>query len=233
MAAFLVSSFGIFVMSLFQDLFTAPSGQSFTILACGWALAGGERHTLTTYLWLTGATTLKHFSRFYVFLGGALYQTRWQLWARIIRHAARWVSPAAPIVIEVDDSTKKKAGHHIEGVARYRNGAGSARQEYRSLRGLNFVWGIMRVPLPRWPGHWVSVPIGFSLYLKEAQAHQLQTLYRSRSALAREIVDFVAAQLPARQIRVLADGGYATREYLRRLPATVNVVSRMLLTGKL
>jgi hypothetical protein len=192
-----------------------------------------ERHTITTYLWLTGATTVKHFSRFYVFLGGALYHARWQLWARLIRLAARWVPPEDPIVIVVDDSTKKKAGRQIEGVDRYRNGAGTARQEYRTLRGLNFVWGLMRVPLRQWPGHWVSVPIGLSLYLKEAQARKLQLPYRSRSALAREIVDFVAAQLPDRRIQGLGDGGYATKEYLQALPASVPVVSRMLLTGNL
>jgi hypothetical protein len=202
-------------------------------LAWGWAVAGGERQTITTYLWLTGASTVKHFSRFYVFLGGALYEARWQLWARIIRRAAQWVPAADPIVIEVDDSTKKKAGTQIEGVAYYRNGAGSARQEYRTLRGLNFVWGIMRVPLPLWPQYSLSVPIGLSLYLKEEGARKLKLPYRSRSALAREIVDFVAAQLPERQIRVLGDGGYATKECLRQLPATVHVISRLLLTGKL
>jgi len=114
---FLVSPFGSFVMSLFQGLFTAPSWQSFVLLAWGWALTS-ERHTLTTYLWLTGATRVKHFSRFYVFLGSALDNARWQLWARIIRLAAQWVPAEAPIVIEVDDSTKKKAGTHIEGVDR-------------------------------------------------------------------------------------------------------------------
>jgi len=59
-------------MHLFQPLLTAPSWQSFSILACGWALAR-ERHTITSYLWLSGATSHKHFSRFYVFLGTALY----------------------------------------------------------------------------------------------------------------------------------------------------------------
>jgi hypothetical protein len=231
-AAFIVSSFGIFVMSLCQGLFTAPSWQSFAVLACGWALTT-ERHTITTYLWLTGASTSKHFSRFYVFLGGALYQARWQLWARLIRRAAHWVPAADPVVIVVDDSTKKKTGTHIEGIACDRNGAGSARQEYRTLRGLNFVWGIMRVPLPRWPQHRVSVPIGLSLYLKEGSAHKLHLPYRSRSALAREIVDFVATQLPDRRLRVLGDGGYATKECLRTLPTTVHVVSRLLVTGKL
>jgi len=225
MAAFIVSSFGAFVMSLFADLFTTPSWQTFTLLAYGWAVAGGERQTITTYLWLTGATSVKHFSCYYPFLGGALYQARWHLWARIIRCAARWVPEGAPIMLIVDDSTKKKAGHHIEGVGHYRNGAGSARQEYRTLRGLNFVWGQMRIPVPGWPSRSVSVPIGLSLYLKAEQAHKLHVPYQSRSALAREIVDFVAAQLPTRRIRVLGDGGYATKETLQQLPASVEVVS--------
>ena len=232
MAAFIVSSFGMFVMSLFQGLFPAPSWQTFVVLAWGWALTS-ERHTLTSYLWLTGAVTLKHFSRFYVFLGGALYKARWQLWARLIRLAAQWVPAEDPIVIVVDDSTKKKAGRHIEGVGCYRNGAGSARQEYRTLRGLNFVWGIMRVPLAGWPGHCLSVPIGLSLYRKEAQARSLHLPFPSRSALAREIVDFVTAQLPTRQLRVLADGGYATKEFVRALPPGVQVLSRLLVSGKL
>jgi hypothetical protein len=230
---FIVSSFGLFVMGLFDGLFTTPSWQTFTVLAGGWAVAGGERQTITTYLWLTGATTVKHFSCFYAFLGGALYQARWQLWARIIRCAAQWVPAEAPIMIVVDDSTKKKAGRQIEGVGHYRNGAGSARQEYRTLRGLNFVWGIMRVPVLGWPGQSVSVPIGLALYLKEEQARKLKMPYRSRSALAREIVDWVATQLPTRQLRVLGDGGYATKECLQQLPATVDVVARMLITGKL
>jgi hypothetical protein len=233
MAAFIVSSFGLFVMGLFAGLFTVPSWQTFTVLAYGWAVASGERQTITTYLWLTGGTTVKHFSRFYVFLGGALYQARWQVWARIIRCAAQGVPAEATILIVVDDSTKKKAGRQIEGVGHYRNGAGSARQEYRTLRGLNFVWGLMRVPVPGWPGQSVSIPIGLSLYLKAEQADQLQLPYQTRSALAREIVDFVAAQLPTRRIRVLGDGGYATKDYLHELPAAVDVVSRMLVTGKL
>jgi hypothetical protein len=81
MAAFIVSPFGLFVMSLVAGLFTTPSEQTFTALAYGWAVATGERQTITTYLWLTGATSVKHFSCYYRFLGGALYAARWQLWA--------------------------------------------------------------------------------------------------------------------------------------------------------
>ena len=64
MAAFIVSSFGLFVMSFLTGLFTAPSWQTFTVLGYGGAVASGERQTITTYLWLTGATTVKHGSCF-------------------------------------------------------------------------------------------------------------------------------------------------------------------------
>ena len=173
MAAFMVSSFGVFVLSLFADQFTAPARQTLIVLAYGWAVASGERQTSTTYLWLTGATRVKPFSCDYTFLGGALYQARGQLWARIIRCAARWVPEGTPSTLHVDDATKKKAGRQIEGMGQYRNGAGTARQEYRTLRGLNFVWGQLRVPVPGWPGQRGSVPIGLSLYLKEEQARKL------------------------------------------------------------
>ena len=229
---FVHSSFGTVIMALFQGLFTVPSWHTFTYLAGGWALAT-DRHTITTYLWLTGATAVKHFSRFYVFLGCPLYNKRWQLWGAVIRLAAQFVPEGEVIRVIFDDTTKKKAGTHIEGLDRYRNGAGSARQEYRTLRGLNFVLGLMRIPLTRWPGRSLSVPIGLELYLKPAQATALNVPYRSRSQLAREILDFMVEQLPGRPIRSLADGGYATKDYIRRLPTSAQVVGRLPISAKL
>src|SRR5712671_6350189 len=70
------SSFGTVVLTLWGALCTAPSWRTCTLLACGWALAT-DRHTLTTSLWRTGATTVKHLSRCSVCLGGPLSQQRW------------------------------------------------------------------------------------------------------------------------------------------------------------
>ena len=232
MDTFLNSSFGTVVMTLFQGLFTAPSWQTFTYLACGWTLAT-DRHTITTYLWLTGATAVKHFSRFYIFLGCPLYNKRWHLWGAVIRRTAQCIPEGDVIRVVFDDTTKKKAGTHIEGLGRYRNGAGSARQEYRTLRGLNFVLGIMRIPLQRWPGHRLSVPVGLELYLKPEQANALNVPYRSRSQLARAILDFVAEQLPGRPIRSLADGGYATKDYVRDSPEAAHMVGRFPISAQL
>ena len=219
-------------MTLFQKLFTVPSWHTFTALACGWVLAT-DRHTITTYLWLTGATTIKHFSRFYVCLGCPLYRIRWPLWGAVIRLAAQLISEGEVIQVIFDETTKKKSGTHIEGLARYRHGAGSARQEYRTLRGLHFVLGLMRLPLTRWPGHFLSLPVGLALYLKPAHAQTLNVPYRSRSQLARAILDFLAEQLPTRHIRRLADGGYATKDSVCLWPATAHAVGRFPISAKL
>lgn len=230
--AFLTSSFGTFVMTLWQGVLRAPSWQNFTYLAYGWAIASG-RQTITTYLWGSGAAQVKHFSRYYTLLGGALYQRRYALWARVIRFGASLVPAQTIIAICLDDAIMKKHGRAIQGADHYRNGAGTARQEYRTLWGINLVWAIMRLPLSRWPGHSLSLPIGLELYLKESLATTLKVPYRSRSTLARRLVDHLAAELPTRTIRVATDGGYATQTFLRDLPTNVEVVGRFLLTAKL
>ena len=81
--------------------------------------------------------------------------------------------------------------------------------------------------LSAWPQLWRRA------YLKEALAKKLKVPYRSRSALARRIVDHVATALPTRHIRVATDGGYATKVFLRALPSNVHVVGRLLLTAQL
>ena len=72
---------------------------------------------------------------------------------------------------------------------------------------------MMRLPFTRWPGHHLRLPIGLERSRKEALANTRKVPYRSRSALARRIVDPVAAARPPRAIRVATDGGYATQAF--------------------
>jgi hypothetical protein len=230
--AFLTSSFGTVVMPLWHGVLRSPSWQNLTYLAYGWALAWG-RQTITTYLWSSGAAQGNPFSRSYAFLGGPLSPRRYALWARVIRFGASLVPEPAIIALRLDDTSMKKQGRHIQGASYYRNGAGTARQEYRPLWGLTVVWAIMRIPLQRWPGHSLSLPVGLELYLKAPLATTLKVPYCSRSTLARRIIDYVAAALPTRALDVATDGGYATPTFLRALPTNVAVVGRFLLTAKL
>ena len=56
-------------------------------------------------MWLTGATVVKHFSRFYVFLGCPLYNKRWHLWGAVIRLAAQFVPEGEVIRVSFGPQT--------------------------------------------------------------------------------------------------------------------------------
>jgi hypothetical protein len=192
---FLHSSFGALVAMLFHECFTVPSWDTFPALACGRALAGA-RHTITTYMWLTGAATLKHFSRFYVFLGGppipqtlpplggrhpcgSVVGTRRHAHARLLRRYDQEKSGDAqrrdcPLL-----SWCELRPPSIPDVAR------------RELR-----LGCEARPAHAVAGHRLSVPPGLALSRKEPQAHQFHVPYRSRRQLARDILNFLAEQLP-------------------------------------
>ena len=227
------SSFGSFLDELTEGIFTRPSHGSFLLLGLGFAFAF-TRHSVASYLWRAGACAFKHFTRFYVFLGGPCYEHLGPLFERVIAHAAQHVPEHELVRVRFDETTTKKTGRKIEGCSTYRNGAGSARQEYRTLFGLNFVVGEMRIRLSGWKGHFVSVPIGLALYLKEDVAGELGRPFRSRSELAREMLDRVCRVVgPERTVLSVQDGGYATKAFLRELPENARVVGRLNLDSPL
>ena len=235
MAAFIVSSFGLFVMGLFARTLHGPLVAN---LHCCWRVAGpwpvGSATPSRPICGSPGRRRVKHFSRFYGFLGGALYQARWQLWARIIRCAAQWV-PAGDADCDRSrrlDQEKSGAPDRGGGPLSQRRGLGPPRISH-AARAQLCVGAACASRCPAGQARVSVCPSACRSTSKKSKRASCSVPYQSRSALAREIVDFVAAQLPTRQIRVLGDGGYATKDYLHQLPATVDVVSRMLITGKL
>lgn len=224
--------FASFLTGLVDGIFTKPSRKNFLTLALGWTFALG-RHTIATYLWRAGATALKHFTRYYVFFGTAFHSNQDLLFRQVIRLAATYVPEGRPIRVIFDETTCKKSGSKIEGASSYRNGAGTARQEWRTLYGVNFVIGLMQVPLRPWESV-LSVPIGLRLYLKRKEAAHLDRAYRSRSELAREMLDLVSEEVgPRRTVISIQDGNYSTKKFLRGLPENVEVVGRLPIDSKL
>ena len=75
--------------------------------------------------------------------------------------------------------------------------------------------------------------MGLARYRKPDQAKARNVPSRSRSQLARAILDVVAEQVPGRPIRALAEGGYVTKDSGRALPASTYVVGRFPISAKL
>jgi hypothetical protein len=91
----------------------------------------------------------------------------------------------------------------------------------------------MRLPLQPWPGPSLSIPVGLALSLKPAPAQQRHGPSRSRRQLARALLACIAPQVPGRPIRSLADGGYATKDYVRQWPKAPHVVGRLPISAPL
>jgi len=218
---------GTFLQQRFADRFTKPTQTVFLLLALGFLLSS-VRHTVANYLWRSGACLLRHYTRFYAFLGGPFLGEMDGLWRAVIRQAASQVPEGEPIRLRVDETVCKKSGEEIEPADTYRNGAGTARQEYRTLWGVCFVLGEMRVRLPGWPSGFVSVPIGLEVYLKKEKAEELGQKYVRRSRLGQRLVKRVAEEVgPDRRVLSVQDGNYATQYFLQGLPENVSVVGRM------
>ncbi|MBN2872032.1 MAG: transposase, partial [Halothiobacillaceae bacterium] len=233
MHPFYQTSFGSFLDDLLGVHFTKPSRESFLLLSLGFVF-GFTRHTVASYLWRAGAAAVKHFTRFYVFLGAPCYERLEKLFERVIQAGLRHVPEGEPVRLRFDETTCKKTGRKIEGTSTYRNGAGTARQEYRTLFGLQFIVGEMRLRLPGYPEHFVSLPIGLKLYLKDEEADALDRPYRSKSELAREMLDAVCRLAgPKRTVLSVQDGGYSTKDFLQELPSNAEVVGRLPIDGPL
>lgn len=187
-----------------------------------------ESHTLAHYIWLSGGSQFRHFSRYYVFLTESFWPKRTAFWLRIYAWLDRLLPTEIRLELLLDDTTRKKSGKKIQGCAHYSNRAGSARQEYRVLWGLNFVYICLRVD---WRGYQLSIPLGISVYLKEEQAKKWGRIYESRSQLARQMLELLVVGMPERTFRLVADGGYATREMQKALDARIQFVGRMMINA--
>jgi len=218
---------GTFLQHRFAEHFTKPSQTVFLLLAMGFLLSSVQ-HTVANYLWRSGACLVRHYTRFYAFLGGPFVCEMDGLWRALIRQAAQQVPPGEPIRVRVDETVCKKSGEEIEPADTYRNGAGAARQEYRTLWGICFVLGEMLIRLPAGAEEPISVPIGLEVYLKEEKADELGTKYVRRSRLGQGLVKRVAEEVgPERRVLSVQDGNYATQYFLQGLPGNAHVVGRM------
>ena len=198
----------------------------------GWSLSGSH-HQVSSYIWQSGGSSQKHFSSYYSWLERSMYPKLDKLWEALIRKAISYVPENTPLVIKIDDSSRKKRGKKIEGASSYRNGAPVARQEQRSIYGINIVIATLDIPIRGRKGGYLPIGMGCAVYVKSKEAQELGQPYYRRSELARQMVDRIAKLAPERTLWVIADGAYATKYFLRELPSHVTVISRLPIDSKI
>jgi len=203
------------LLSVFSPLFTAPSFRSFCALSCGFLAQPGKR-TVCGMLSGAGLSRLwPHDRAHYLFA-----RARWDaddLCLSAARLVVGLLVPAGePVSVAVDDTLFKRRGKKVWAASWFHDGsaAGPAKTGY----GNNWVVLAVIVSLPM-VSRPVAIPVMAKLVIKGTNS-------RSRLWLARRMAERLAAALPGRQVRVVADSAYAGGE-LKDLPAAVSWTTRL------
>jgi len=233
--ASLVSAWNALLLQL-CCVFTEPTAEIWRQIALGWVLHRGPA-TVTGIFRTLGRLADRHWTVYHKFF----YRAAWSLDAL---STALLVHVVAPMILEsgaisptsgkpvldlaLDDTAAARYGKHVAHAGWFKDAstAGQATQGTVIHWAHNWIVGAVTLRLPRWPlVRWV-LPVVFCLYRKPSDCDRRHA-FATRQVLAARMVCQVAEALPGVEIRVAADGQYATRDTVTGLPQGANLVSRL------
>jgi hypothetical protein len=203
------------LLAAFAPLFTAPSFRTFCALACGFLAQPGKR-TVCGMLSGAGLARLWPHDRAHSFFSRARWNAGDLGLAVAVLVVSLLVPAGAPVDAAIDDTLFKRRGKKVWAASWFHDG--SAAGPEKTGYGNNWVvlGIIVRLPFMSRP---VAVPVMAKLVIKGSNS-------KSRLWLARRMAEQLAAALPGRRIRVVADSAYAGRE-LKGLPPQVSWTTRL------
>ena len=234
-ATSLVSAWNALVQQL-AFTFTEATARTWQQIALGWVLHRGPA-TVTGIFRTLGKLADRHWTVYHKFF----YRAAWSLEmlsAYLMMHVigpmildsglvdAATGKPVADL--NIDDTTAGRYGKHVAHAGWFKDAsaAGPATKGTVIHWAHNWIVGAITLRLPRWKMiRWV-LPAVFALYRKPADCNRNHP-FATRQVLAARMVCQVSQALPGVQIRVAADGAYATRGMVMGLPKGVSLVSRI------
>lgn len=203
------------MLTLFRPCFTAPTFRTFCALGGGF-LAQPGRRTVCGMLTGAGLSPLWSHHRAHRFFSHARWSPQ-DLSAVLTRLVVDRLVPAGDaVVVAVDDTLFKRTGRTVHAASWFHDGSATGRHQVGY--GNNWVIAAIVVRLP-FLDRPVALPVGFALVRKGTDD-------ASRLALARRLVERLAATVAGRTVHVVADSAYAGIA-LRDLPATITWTTRL------
>lgn len=206
-----------------QRCFTDASFVSHCQLLLGWVMCSGP-HTIYHVAQMTRADSevsraRRHpFDRFYNFFGRAAWSVA-TFGRQLASDAVVRLKVFGPLYLVVDDTLLHKRGKHVFALGWFRDAVASTRKRVATASGNNWVVMGLAIPIPL-TGCFLCLPLAFRLKMPGKGQP-------SCAALARQMLEEVAAWFPQRDLVLIGDGGYANQALLTDLPERVTFVGRM------
>jgi hypothetical protein len=200
------------VLETFRPCFTTPAFATFVTLLAG-IIARPAHRTVCGMLAGAGLAGVWHHSRAHRFFA----TTRWHpdaVGLTVLRLIVGHLLPVgAPLVVAVDDTMFRRSGRKVHAAHwGYDGSLKVARGNQKLSRGNSFVVAAVVVTLP-FLDRPVALPVLARLWRKGGP---------TKTTLAREMVEVLAAAAARRTVDVVSDGAYICTE-LRQLPPNVTL----------
>ena len=203
------------LLACFAPLFTAPAFRTFCGLACGF-LAQPGRRTVCGMLAGAGLARLWPHDRAHSFFSRARWNAGDLGLAAAVLVASLLVPAGAPVDVAVDDTLFKRRGKKVWAASWFHDGSAPGPEK----TGYGNNWVVLGIVVRlRFTSRPVAVPVMAKLVIKGSSS-------KSRLWLARRMAERLAAALPGREVRVVADSAYAGGE-LKGLPAGISWTTRL------
>jgi hypothetical protein len=209
------------VLEVFRPAFRPAAFARWLLVMTAWLLCQ-ERHALTECLVVSGASGLWEHSAFH----RVFSRRRWDLdamgrvWLRHMLVFLRQRDVHWQIVI--DDTLGAHKGPYVFGLGNHLDAVRSTRR--KKVFAFGHVWVVcaLVVSVPFSSRPW-ALPFLFRLYRTKAECAANGAEHRSKTALAREMIEVLLRWLPDTSFELLLDQGYTNRTVLRGLPTRVTV----------
>ena len=217
-------------------VFTEPTARTFQQIALGWILHRGPA-TVTGFYRILGKLAERHWTVYQKFF----YRAAWSLETLSMQLLIHVIGPmilqsglvdphsGKPVAnLNIDDTTAGRCGRHVAHAGWFKDASASGPAHKGTVIhwAHNWIVGAITLRLAAWPlMRWV-LPVVFALYRKPGDCDRNHP-FRTRQALAAQMVQQVATVLPQVQWNVAADGQYASRDMVEGLPVGANLVSRI------
>ena len=212
------------MLAVFQCAFTQPSFGVFSMLFTGAVLVRG-RHTVSRMLVAAGVRA-SHHARFHRFFraGRWTMDQLWECFAKLV--VQQFVGAGEPLRLAVDDTAQRKTGAKIYGVGVVFDNRPALHKSMSFCWGLTWVIATLLIRVPLWKGRLFALPVMARLYRNEKLCRRQKRPFKTKGALALEMIEAIAAWLPQHKVLLHVDGGYAGGRLMKHLPQRVEVLGR-------
>lgn len=192
--------------------FTQPSWRNALIVFLGWIqICGG--HAVTGALVAAGVAGRRHHAAFHRLFS----RNRWStdgIGHLLFRSILSLLPGDAVVEVVVDDTLTKKSGPKIFGLGTHVDPVAST-LKYKVL-AFGHVWVVvsivLMVPFSRRP--W-ALPVLFRLYRSKKDCARRRARHRTKTQLAREMLEVLSGWVGERRVRVAMDSAYCVGPLLR------------------